>query len=364
MAFRVIQWGAGNTGVHALRQIWQHPELELAGVWVHSAAKAGLDAAEICGLETPTGIIASTDKAAVAAIDADCVCYMPRNVSHAHPLNPGSEGGPLLDEVCDFLAGGKDVVSVSLVQLIWPAFWGDEVRARLEAACREGGSTFTGVGLAPGFVTDGLLLSLSSMSERITQMRCSQILNYASYDLLARLRALGFGVSEDESRGLWTPGALADTYGCVVSMIADVMGLELHTLEESVDLCTTDDEFEIAAGVIPAGTVAAFRSELAGIVDGRKAIVVENVARLRDDLAPEWPSLPDGRQGYALRIDGSPQLDVAVGLAHDGATAFVEACRATAAVAVNAIPQVCRFGPGVITYMDRTPVVGPGFSLV
>ena len=46
MTYRVIQWGTGAVGSCSLRQIIDHPELELAGVWVSGPGKAGKDAAE------------------------------------------------------------------------------------------------------------------------------------------------------------------------------------------------------------------------------------------------------------------------------------------------------------------------------
>ena len=48
MSLRVIQVSTGNVGAFALRAILGHPELELAGLWVHSPSKAGRDAAEFC----------------------------------------------------------------------------------------------------------------------------------------------------------------------------------------------------------------------------------------------------------------------------------------------------------------------------
>ena len=57
MTHRVIQWSTGNVGAHTLRSIVLHPELELAGLWVHSPDKVGRDAAELCGLEEPTGVV-------------------------------------------------------------------------------------------------------------------------------------------------------------------------------------------------------------------------------------------------------------------------------------------------------------------
>ena len=50
MTYRVIQWATGHVGVHALRGIARHPELELVGLCVHSEKKAGRDAGDLCGI--------------------------------------------------------------------------------------------------------------------------------------------------------------------------------------------------------------------------------------------------------------------------------------------------------------------------
>ena len=57
---RVILWGPGQMGIGALRAVIQHPGLELVGLVVHSEAKEGRDAGDLCGLP-PTGIIATRD---------------------------------------------------------------------------------------------------------------------------------------------------------------------------------------------------------------------------------------------------------------------------------------------------------------
>ena len=62
MTYRVIQWATGTVGIHAVPAIHQHPDLELAGLWVHSDEKAGRDAGEICGID-PIGVTATQDAA-------------------------------------------------------------------------------------------------------------------------------------------------------------------------------------------------------------------------------------------------------------------------------------------------------------
>ena len=47
--YRVVQWATGNVGSRALRRAIEHPDLDLVGVWVHSADKVGRDAGELAG---------------------------------------------------------------------------------------------------------------------------------------------------------------------------------------------------------------------------------------------------------------------------------------------------------------------------
>lgn len=71
---KVGMWGPGSMGVIALRGVIDHPELELVDLVVHSDAKAGRDAGELCGI-APVGVIATQDPAPMLAGDADAVVY-------------------------------------------------------------------------------------------------------------------------------------------------------------------------------------------------------------------------------------------------------------------------------------------------
>ena len=56
---RVIQWTTGNIARQAVRAVLSRPDLELVGVYAYSDAKVGRDAAELCGLDEPTGVLAT-----------------------------------------------------------------------------------------------------------------------------------------------------------------------------------------------------------------------------------------------------------------------------------------------------------------
>ncbi len=65
--YRVVQWATGTIGSRALRAVIEHPDLVLAGVYVHGTDKAGTDAGDLCGADRPTANRAVNAVAAVCA---------------------------------------------------------------------------------------------------------------------------------------------------------------------------------------------------------------------------------------------------------------------------------------------------------
>ena len=66
---------------------------------------------------------------------------------------------------------------------------------------------------------------------------------------------------------------------------------------------------------IPAGSAAALRFEVIGLVDGAPAVVLEHVTRLREDLCPHWPQPAQPGGSYRIEITGEPSyaLDLCLG---------------------------------------------------
>src|SRR5262245_29439093 len=145
--YRVVQWATGNIGTRSLRSVIEHPQLDLAGVYVHSPEKAGRDAGELCGLE-PTGLTASNDVDGIVALGADCVLYMPRALD--------------ADEVCRLLRAGSNVVTTR-GEFHHPPSMEPGLREQVEAACTEGGTSIHSTGSGPGFISEALPLVLTSI---------------------------------------------------------------------------------------------------------------------------------------------------------------------------------------------------------
>ena len=349
MAYRVIQWSTGNVGRYALRGIIGHPELDLAGLWVHSADKVGLDAGELCGLD-PVGVRATNDADELLGLDADCVSY-----TATGDLRPQEA----IEDICRILRSGKNVVSTSLVPLVYPPHAPAEMREPIAQACEEGKVSFFTSGIDPGFANDMLPLGLTQVCERIDQVRIQEVLNYATYDQPEVLFVtMGFGQALDATPILLAPGVLTLAWGGVIKMIADGLGFELEDIREVHERRPAIGAFTIPSGTVEAGTTAALRFELHGMVGGEPRIVIEHVTRLRDDVAPEWPE-PPGKGGYRVLISGSPNLRCELTLEGDGGDENSGGLIVTAMRILNAIPAVCEAPPGMLSALDIPLAHGP-----
>jgi len=345
MPLRVVQFSTGNVGRHALRSIIQRPDLELVGVHASSPDKVGRDAAVLCGLADPTGIIATDDLDALIALRADCVVY----TSQAETRPDAA-----LAEITAFLAAGTNVVGTSLVWLVYPPHADAWLREPLEAACAAGGTTMYVNGIDPGFSGDLLPLAALSLTERAESILVQEVCDYGSYDDAEFTGvSFGFGTTPDVVPPLFLPGVLASIWGGPVQLLADELGVVVDELRERHETWTATEKIECTMMTVNPGEVAAVRFAVEGIVDGHVAIVMEHVNRLTSAAAPEWPVPPEGRPGvHRVVIDGIPGVEINTHVGNDYTDHNEAGVIATAAKAVNAIAAVCAAPPGLISLRD------------
>jgi 4-hydroxy-tetrahydrodipicolinate reductase len=344
----VVHWGTGNTGRLALRGLIQHPDRELVGLYVHNPDKVGRDAGELIGLD-PTGIIATSDVDELVALDADCLCYLGDGI--------GPRAAEAIEEMCRFLRAGTNVVGTALNQLVYPKTAAPALLDPLVAACREGGTSFFNNGADPGFGSDLIPLTLLALMDEIESVRVQEIVNYKHYDQAWVMRELfGFGQPLDYASPLFTSGALTEYWGGVVTMVADALGVELEEIRETHDFAALDVDVDTEVGRIDAGTVAAIRFEVQGIVNGRPVVVVEHDTRIHDDAAPDWPTCGGGDNCYRVLLEGRPRLTCELDMEDEhGGDGGLIACSMRV---VNAIPAVCDAAPGVLSALDLPMVFG------
>ena len=341
----VIQFSTGNVGRHALRLIVERPDLRLVGMHAHAADKVGRDAAELCGLDQPTGILATDDIDALVALGADCVVY----TSQAE-MRPQQAIG----EISRFLRAGTNVVGTSMVWLVAPHQADAWMREPLAKACQIGGTSLYINGVDPGFSGDSLVYTALTLAGRATAVTVSEICDYGSYDDAEFTGvSFGFGTTPDHTPIMFAPGVLASLWGGQVRSLADVLDVTLDEVRERHESWVTPEQIECTMMTVPPGHVAAVRFAVEGIRDGQPVITMEHVNRLTAAAAPHWPTPPDGRPGvHRVVVRGNPGVEINTHLGLDGVDHNQGGVISTAARAVNAIHDVCAAPPGLMAVKD------------
>jgi hypothetical protein len=348
--YRVIQWATGRVGMPALRGIIEHPDLELVGLYVTSAAKNGHDAGDLCGAG-PVGVIATSDIDAILATPADCVSYAATDVGRVDGV---------IDDLCRILASGKNVVNNSITRLVWPAGMEPGVIDRLASACQQGQTSLYNTGIHPGVVSDAMLFALTNLSQRIDVISAAELLDCSSYDPPV-ISALGFGKTLEEDAETFDLGILHYYWGPVVQSLAKSFDLELDEIRHFRHPELIEGGFTTSAGLeIPPNTIGAIHYGLEGIVDGQVRVVAENYEKIRQDIAPAgWPTFPiyDNGQagGYRIMVKGVPdmQLDLAFG----GDDQLTDVLVGTGMRAVNSVAAVCEAPTGIVASFEELPHV-------
>jgi 4-hydroxy-tetrahydrodipicolinate reductase len=349
MPYRIVTWGTGNVGAYAVRAVLNHPETELVGHIVSSDEKAGKDVAELTGLDTATGILATTDVDTALSASPDCVVYT------AHSETRMMEAA---EDQARCLRAGINVVSSSLFMLQYPdnpgiAFLAEPVRA----ACEAGKTTCFNNGIDPGFANDTMPLVFTGLSEYWTSVRMREVINYSTYEQEHTIReVMGFGYPVDHDCMMFQEGMLSLGWGGAVWSVAAGLGVTLGRVYEVHERLPLAADVHNTMGTFKAGTTGAMRFEVRGEIDGRDAIVLEHVTRITDDIAPDWPQ----GKGYRVIIEGEPRMEVTMDMEDRNGDHAVAGVIQTATAIVNAIPAVVEHAPGLVAAMDLPKITGKG----
>jgi hypothetical protein len=192
-----------------------------------------------------------------------------------------------------------------------------------------------------------------------------EIADYATYDgVTVMFDVMGFGKAIGDFPILFQPGVLSIAWGTAIRQLAAGLGVEVDVIKDSVEQEPAPEDFDVAAGHIAKGTVAALRFQIEGMVKGEPVIVVEHITRLRGDLRPDWaqPAQPGG--SYRVEITGEPSYVVDICPTSRNGDHNYAAILAAAGRIVNAIPDVLAAAPGIRTTLDLPLVTGKGLYAV
>lgn len=343
---RVIQFSTGNVGRHSLRALIGRPDLELVGVHANSAEKIGRDAAELCGLDRPTGIVASADIDALVDLGADCVVYTSQG--ETRPLEA-------VEQMSRFLEAGSNVVATSMVWLVTPHHCDDRLRAPLEHACEVGNSSLYVNGIDPGFSGDTLVHAAVSLTTRVSSITVQEVFDYGNFDDAEFTgAAMGFGMRpQDDPPMLFLPGVIVSMWGGQVRSLADSLDIKLDEVRQRSERWFTPERIDCTMMTVEPGQMAAVRFATEGVRDGEPVITLEHVTRLTAVAAPDWEFPPEGHTGvHRVVVEGDPRVEINTHVSHPVLDSTDAGCISTAARVINAIDWVCRAPQGLVAVED------------
>jgi hypothetical protein len=332
--YRVVQWATGHVGKTSIRHFAANPTYKLVGVLVTNPKKVGKDAGEIAKI-APTGVIATDDTEAIMALDADCV--------HFAPLMPD------LDMVCRLLRSGKNVVSP-----LGPFYPHGRFKAEMEtldAACKDGGTSFHGSGIHPGFAGDLLPLTALRIMDRVERVHLYEVIDHLA-NPSNYIEFMGFGRTPEDVTA--NPGRSPDApymFAQSMAIVLERLGLEIEDITAELELAVATKDIAYSSGVVKAGTVAGQHYEWSAWSGGKPVITYHCFWKMGNEhLEPNWDC---GPSGYRLLVEGDPPMEMTLrNMPKDDEPLRYGGLPWTAMAGVNAIPAVCDAAPGVITHID------------
>jgi hypothetical protein len=345
--YRVVQWTSGKVARKALRAVLAHPELELVGLYAHSADKVGKDAGELCGMD-PVGVRATSDVDALLALRPDCVVY--------NPLYPDT------GELCRILASGANVVTTSAFITGWSL--APDARGRIEAAAQAGNASLFGTGMNPGFA-DLLAAVSTGICHRYRHVLVTESVDVSLFAGDANMDELGWGAVRGEPGHAERVRQATLVFGEALDLLARLLGVTLDETRCTTEFAYAKNDLALQGRPIAKGTVAGLKVRWEGIVLGRPVLELRQVWVMgQHNIEPTWPV----EHGWLVEIDGEPKVQTRLTILphqEDLSKLTIDDLHGlgmiiTALPAVNAIPAVCAAEPGIRTYADLPVVTGRG----
>lgn len=338
---RVIQWTTGNIGRRSLHAMIGRDDMELVGVYAHSADKVGVDAAELAGWPEPTGIKATNSLDELIALKPDACCYNPV--------------WPSVDELVRLLEAGVNVCSSAA--WITGGKQTPEDLDRIRKACQTGNSTIFGSGAHPG-VTNMVGMVLSGSCERVDEIRITESVDCSTYESADTMAAMGFAQDPD------TPGLAesvrreSEVFAESAAMMADAIGATLDRFTFDVQFTAATADSDLGFMKIPAGTVGSVYGYHRGWVGDKNVVSVGFNWIMGSHVTPPKPVA----HGHVIQVFGLPNMRTVLHCLppKDWAEPSFSGLGSiyTAMPVTNAVPAVVAAPPGIVTLKDLPPVTG------
>jgi 4-hydroxy-tetrahydrodipicolinate reductase len=262
------------------------------------------------------------------------------------------------DEICRILESGSNIVSTRM-ELQNPKALDPAVAERIEAACKKGNSSVHATGSSPGFITEAIPIVLASIQRRLDHLAINEYADCSSRDSPEMIfEMMGFG----QKPGAVNEGQLyhmKTSFAPSLQLIATALGLPLDDIQVVGAQGVARNDVQIAAGVVPKGTVAATRTRVIGRRGGKPLMAFTAVWFVSSDVdttdGEEWEFRKES--GWRIVLQGDCPLDVSIHFPVAEADYAEMTPGLTAHRPVNAVPYICEAPAGIQTTVDLPQII-------
>jgi 4-hydroxy-tetrahydrodipicolinate reductase len=195
------------------------------------------------------------------------------------------------------------------------------------------------------------LLSVQRRLDHLVIDEFADLTSRNSPELLFDVMGFGKDPAAFDARR-WAHGA--SSFGPSLRILADAVGLPLDDVTSTGEVAVARHDHVMAAGTVPAGTVAAQRMVVQGLRSGEPLLTFRANWYCGTDVEPAW----DLREtGWRVVVEGDAPLAVDITFPVEPERYAATTPGYTAHRPVNAVPYVCAAPPGIVTTADLPQIV-------
>jgi 4-hydroxy-tetrahydrodipicolinate reductase len=315
-------------GAGIARHVLATPGLELVGVYGKRRERSGLDVGRAISLGRDLGLAIETDLRTLAAqtqadvaIQATC-----SRLEDAWP------------EIETLLRHGISVISIA-EEMAYPTCSSPTIAAAIDDLARTHRAAVIGTGINPGFVLDLLPILLTGVCLSVDSITATRVNDLSPYGPTV-LRAQGVGMTPKDFEAGAKAGTVRGHIGFAesISMMAAALGIEIDSLEQTIEPIVSDVRRETAFITVEPGCVAGTQHKAVAYLQGKPFITLDHPQQVRPELAGV-------ETGDLIEINGVPDICLAGKPEIPGGVG-------TIAIAVNVIPRILAAAPGLHSMAD------------
>jgi hypothetical protein len=324
-AIKVALYGLGSIGSSITRLLLKKEGVRIVAAIDSDPSKVGKDLAEVIGVQTSLGVVASDNPSKMLSEEKPDVAV------HA----TSSFLKDVFEQIALLVRHGVNVVS-TCEELSYPWAADANLASELDELAKQHGVTVLGTGINPGFLMDTLPITLTGVCQKIKSIKVERVMNAATRRVPFQ-KKIGAGLTVDEFKKRIKNREITGHVGLKqsVAMIVDALGLDVQSIKVgAVEPVVAEKPVESDAVKVKRGDVAGLTQSAYGLRDGVPVITLLFKAFIGAE--EEFDS---------VTIEGTPNIKQKM-------TPCVHGDLGTAAIVVNSIPKVVSSDAGLKTMKD------------